>query len=768
MIRQCLLLSLLFILYGCGTRNQTKTTLKVSNSFSITSQGYTGGLIIHGKNLFTGEKFTQSLKDGVQFTTILNKGEWLLSAIGWPSTSKFYGPPHCGKVNTKLSNEQETVYISMDSANCGDPFFSKGKVDTQNNLKKINSIGTCDTFFERVPLPSDTISSVIVKPTTSNNFCDDPNFPADLKSKVGSIRVFGLNKKPHELSYSFGFESVCIGLDSSSTSTFSPNDLRLPLNEIPLAIKTYKDSSCEKPIAEFIFKDGLDQGDITQFDHLLLDDLSSSSLTAGTTPQASPSTHLKLILPSNDLKRGLSPFSALAPSFKKFYNGVTSLYETAPTGNVTYDFRIPYGQQTVVLEEEKDCNQIQLPSGMSCSLSNDGKVMINIGNIGTTTTTNTFTITGSKNYQIIFEASGFDQERSEVQGLIMKLIGHNADQKTARFFNVWEDSNHYGYLSEIRNMFHPNGAGGVVGIKDKNQTFQTYCIELEEDKEIRIFNFEENKAEWYRVVVSNIIENNESNPSNFLCDLTNLKPSSCPDTIKFHKRMNIYNQSFSEENPVMVLRFSCTHPIGYFENLSSRDDNFNSSQNQFHKRIINWNTNFGSSSAHQRFEVITWSKDLNFEERTMVRIFKTSDSDFEGISYDYHSSPLSGSSVQESVKLTRFQSQSSGLDLNFYTTQQNQNSMNFYEIFQTNNYAINSLLTQPPVQYTGTNSFTLSQSYPQPRITGTSITFQNLSGTNGVFDNNSEKINDSLEMKLQTLGDDEFTDSFQNNFLTPR
>jgi hypothetical protein len=36
-----------------------------------------------------------------------------------------------------------------------------------------------------------------------------------------------------------------------------------------------------------------------------------------------------------------------------------------------------------------------------------------------------------------------------------------------------------------------------------------------------------------------------------------------------------------------------------------------------------------------------------------------------------------------------------------------------------------------------------------------------------VFDNNSGKINDSLEMKLSTLGDDEFTDSFENNFLTP-
>jgi len=752
----------LFIIHGCGTRNQTETTLKVSNSFSITSRGYTGGLIIHGKNLSTGEKFTQSLKDGVQFTAILNKGEWLLSAIGWTEASKFNGPPHCGKVNTKLSNEQETVYISMNSTNCGDSFFSKGKVDTQNNLKKINFIGTCDTFFERVPLPSDTISSVIVKPTTSKNFCDDSNFPDDLKSKVRSIRFFGLNKKPHELSYSFGFDSVCMGLDSTSTSTFSPNNLILPLNEIPIAIKTYEHSNCQKPIAEFIFRDGLDQGDTTQFDHLLLDDLSSSTQATGTPQQASPSTPLKLILPSNDLKRGLSPFSALAPSFKKVYSGVTSLYETTPPALMIYDYRIPSSQQSIVLEDEEGCDQIQTPYNNSCSITDDKKVMINIG---TNTGANKVTITsGQKSYNIHIEYQGFDQERSEAQGLIMKLIGHNADEKTARFFNVWEDGNHYGYLSEIRNMFHPNGAGGVIGIKDKNQTFQTHCTELEEDKEIRIFNFEENKAEWYRVVVSNIIEDNESNPSNFLCDLTNLKPSSCPDTIKFHKRMNIYNQSFSEENPIMVLRFSCTHPIGHFENLSFRDDNFDSPQNQFHKRIINWNTNFESSSAYQRFEVITWRKDLNFEERTMARIFKTSGSEFEGTSYDYHNSPQSVSSIHESVKLTRFQSQSSGSDLNFSTTQQNQNYTNRYDIFQTNN----NLLNQLPLQSTGTNSFTLSNSYPQQSITGRSITFRNLSGTNGVFDDKSEKINDSLEMRLSTLGDEEFTNSFQEeNFLTP-
>ncbi len=758
MISRCLFLSLLLIISGCGERHQTLATLKISNSFSITSQGYTGGLIIHGKNLSTGEKFTQSLKEGVQFTTILNKGEWLLSAIGWPSTTKFDGAPQCGKVTTRLSTEQETIYISMNSTNCGDPFFSKGKVDTQNNLKKINFIGTCDTFFERVPLPSDMISSVIVKPTTSNSFCDDQNFPADLKSKVGGIKIFGLNKKPHELSYSFGFDSDCIGKDSNSTSTFTPTDLTLPHGEIPLAIKTYKDDKCEKPIAEFIFKDGLDQGDTTQFDHLLLDDLSSSIPTAGTP------THLKLILPSNDLKRGLSPFSFLAPSFRNESNGTVSSFETVPENLGGFHFRIPNIQHKIVIDEITNCDGITPSANYSCS-SEENKV--NIQFTSTASPPLLINTHSGTSYSVKVESQGFDQERSEVQGLIMKLIGHNADRNTARFFNVWDENNHYGYLSEIRNMFHPNGAGGLFKVSHQSLSFEQACKDIIDDKEVRIYDYEKLRAEWYRVVLNNITDDNEKTPSNFLCDLANFRPTNCPSDIVLDKEMTIYNQSFSREKPVMRLKFSCTHPIGHFENLSFRDDDVNNSEDQFHKRIINWNTNFENSSSYQRFEVITWSKDLNFEERTMARIFKTSSSDFEGISYDYHNSLQNVSSVHESVKLTRFQSQSSGLDLNFSTNQQNQNSMNSYEIFQTSNSYLNTLLNQLPLQSTGTNSFTLSNSYPQQSITGRSITFQSLSGINGVFDDDSKKINDSLIMRLSTLGDGGFTDSFQEeNFLT--
>ena len=231
--------------------------------------------------------------------------------------------------------------------------------------------------------------------------------------------------------------------------------------------------------------------------------------------------------------------------------------------------------------------------------------------------------------------------------------------------------------------------------------------------------------------------------------------------------MNIYNQSFSEENPVMVLRFSCTHPIGHFENLSFRDDNFNNSDDQFHKRIIKWNTNFENYLSHQRFELITWSKDSNFEERTMTRIFKTSSTEFEGISYDYNNSSHSPSGKNERIKLTRFQSQSSGLDLNFSIFEKYQNSSSPLDIFLTTDTYILALLNKLPSQETGTNSFTLSNSYPQQSITGRSITFRNLSGTNGVFDDKSEKINDSLEMRLSTLGDEEFTNSFkEENFLT--
>ncbi len=732
MIRQCLLLSLLFIIQGCGTRNQTETTLKVSNSFSISSQAYPGGLIIHGKNLFTGEKFTQSLKDGVQFTTILNKGEWLLSAIGWQSTSKFYGPPHCGKVNTKLSNEQETVYISMNTTNCGDHFFSKGEVDSEKNVKKINFIGTCNTFFIRVPGPKEKISELIVNSKTSKSYCDDQNFPLDLKSRVSGIKIFGLNKKPHELKYLVGFESDCIGREEYS-STFSISDLRLPLGEIPIAIRTYKDKSCTEPVAEFIFKDGLDQGDTTQFDHLLLDDLSSYSPTTGTPTEASSSTPLKLILPSNDLKRGLSPFSALSPSFKK----VTSLYKTTPTGNVTYDLRIPYGQSNIVLEEETDCSKIHSPYNKKCTLSKSRKVMIDIG-INTdpvtvrVTTTNINKTNEYKDYKIFIEPPGFDQERSEVQGLIMKLIGHNADKKTARFFNVWDDNSHYGYLSEIRNMFHPDGAGGVIGIKNQDKTFEEACLEIKEDREIRLFDYEEKKDKWYRVVVSNITVQSEITPSPFICNSKDLKPSDCQDENIFDKKMTIFNQSYSKDNPIMRLKFSCTHPIGQFENLSFHDDDIYSLDNS-HQRIINWNTYAENSSTYQRFEIITWSKHTNsedetFEDKTMARVFNTSNSNLEGFSYESHKNGES-----PFLKSTFFKLESNT---------NNQNKLTF-KTDENNNLPY---------------SFILDSNYPQAQetIQNTTIDFK--------LPNEYGSFNDSILFSYEILVDEDFKSEFK---LTP-
>ena len=725
MIRQCLLLSVLFIIHGCGTRNQTETTLKVSNSFSITSRGYTGGLIIHGKNLSTEEKFTQSLKDGVQFTAILNKGEWLLSAIGWRGDSKFNGTPHCGKVNTKLSNEQETVYISMNSTNCGDPFFPKGEVDSEKNIKKINFIGTCDTFFEKVPLPTDTISTVIVGTTTSKDFCDDPNFPADLKSKVSSIKIFGLNKKPHELSYSFGFESDCMGRDLNSTSTFSLKNLILPLNEIPLAIKTYEDIDCKNPIAEFMFKDGLVQGDTTEFDHLLLDDLSSSTQAAGTPPP------LKLILPSNDLKRGLSPFSALAPSFIKVSSEVTSLYETTPPALTIYDYRIPSSQESIVLEDEEGCDKIQTPYNESCSIKNE-MVMIDIG---TNTEAKKVTITTSepnsesKRYNFHIEHPGFDQERSEAQRLIMKLIGHNADEKTARFFNVWEDNSQYGYLSEIRQMFHPESAGGVLGIKDQDKTFEDACRDIVDEKEIRFLNYEDKKDKWYKVVISNI-DNDEKTPSKFLCNLTNLNPVTCSDQIILHKKMTIYNQNSSKDKPHIILKFSCTHNIGHFEILNLGDDNQNSEESL--KRIINWNTDAKTPSAYQRFEIITWiqgkkPKDETWENKTMARVFKTSNSDFEGLSYELNKN----NNEPEFTKSTFFKLESST---------NNQNKLTFKTIQNDN---------------TANYSFILNSNYPQADLTTHNPTI--------VFKPPEDYVsfNDSLPFTHDILADEKFESEFK-------
>ena len=751
------------MLSGCGHKEKSKATFKVRETLSLSSTGFPGGLIISGKNLSTGTTFSQGIKDELQFTVVLEKGAWLISAVGWTSTTIFEGVPQCAKVEANLLNEQETLTLNMKSSNCTNIFFSKGLVDSQttpHNLKKISLINTCNTFFTEEPKVTDKISSKMVTSSTSSNYCENSKIPTDLRSDVGGIKFFALNKKANEKNPTLSFSTKCLTSNSNMKSVIqlgqngNINELRLPVGEVPFGIITFKDTACSYPIAQFIFKDGLQIGDNNKFDHLLLDQ--------GT-------NDLRLILPANDLKRGLSPLSALAPSLKKEISGNQFLFETTPNSTISYDFRVHQGQPSIILEDEKECTDVNLTNYISCDDSNGQvKITINTFALPTGSTSTSITTNNNKNYIVSLEPPGYDQNRSEVQGLVMKLLGHNSNDKTARFFNLWEDKNKYGYLSEIRNMFNPNGAGGVIGIKDKELTFENACLGLIEDKEVGIYNYEKGEYDTYRVILNNEVK---KTPTKFICQLNDLNPINCQNGIDFDKRLIIFDQKHSKTNPVIAIEFSCSHPVGRFESLSN--DSNDILKEQVNKKIINWNTYTGSSYSKQRFELVNWTRNMTegslsdpiHEERSMARLFKNGNAEYEGIYYEYQGSTTSAPGMFEWIKLRRFKTSSNGTNLSFITSEESQASYFSLDIFNSQNTNIMQLITKSPIQEVSVNSFNPTDNYPQLNNTTSTIIFSPLTGTYGIL-NNSNKIDDSIDMRLSGFNTSVFNSSFENNFLT--
>ena len=748
-----------FVNLGCGHKNQSETTFKVTETFSVSSMGYGGGLLISGKNNSTGETFTESLINGLQFSVLLNKGNWVISAVGWKSSKIFDGDPECAKVDAKLSNEKEIVSLNMSSANCADSFFSRGEL-YQNKPKKIGLITTCNTFFNGEPNPTDKISEKIVNNSTPENFCDDPYFPLDLKSKVKGIKIFSINKKIHEKNSNFGFSSSCLKSSSGSSIIYPSSNgfynLILPVGNVPLGIGTYEDENCTDPIARYPFKNGLMAGDSDEFDHLLLN--------STTTPN-----NLRLIIPSNDLKRALSPLSALVPSIRKKTGNILDIFVTQPSNLGGNDYQIPINTEALILEDEKSCQNIVTNTYYACQ-EIAGKTVIKIkidppsiygtGNGSFNIYT---THSPTKTYKVLIDTS---RARTEVIGLVMKLIGHKGDDKTSRFFLIGENENHYGFLYEIRNMFHASGAGGVLSLKNKEETFKEACLNLVQDKTVSIYEKEIKSYKSYRVVIGNDVKNN--NPSKFICSNDDPNPLYCTDDSKFDKRLTIFDIINSSIKPIFAIEFNCTNRMGRLEMRSYHSNN--NSELELNEMILNWNT---QESQHERFDVIQWTKrimteDLRSEERSMARVFKNGDDDFEGAYFLYQNNQNSNSSTfNEMIKFERFESYDSGTTLRVLSPpccdRKDQISSQRLDIFKSSSTQISTLLNQEPKNNKASFYFTLNSNYPGS-LSLDNTSFKDLIGGSGIFEN-SDKIDDSLELKLKTLGESSFENKFGSNFL---
>jgi hypothetical protein len=636
-----IIMTSLFGLVGCSEGGKTNTTLQVSRAFAMSNPYFGGGLIITGKNLNNGRTFSQGLTTSMQFSILLDKGIWLVSAVGWDggtsSNVAFGGKPLCGTVTKNLENSTEVLELSVTEVGCRDTFFAAGNVEgVGTSIKKLSLINTCQTFFPSGVEATSNIATSLVQMGTADNFCDTTVSP-DMKSNVESIKIFAQNKLLADAIPQLGFSSGCIQSNGTYKSVIQPgsssplnpfqigNDLRLPYGGIPFTIVTYNDTTCTTPKAHYPFPNGLTEGDPAIFDHHLVQ---------------KGSQEMRLILPANDLRRALSPFAALLPSIVKYNGGSPIAFPLAPS-SIPTNFHGYVGQNSIKIKNQSTCGALTNPvnmTGASCTPDEDG---VNLSFTGTSSPASISI--GGNNYTFYLAAAVADINRFQSQKLAIDLLGMSSTEATEEFFQLHDhDERDYGVLSVARNMLSGNGAGGVVGISNTAQTFETACLNTNVDKTVRIFDWEKMKLDTFRVVLHS---NPVSAPIFFTCVTTNRDPASCGAGEDFHKRMMIYDYKTSAVLPAMVFEFNCSKKIGRLEINTSEIENLKRNDKN---QIVSWNTEADSNYAYQRFENTLMEKgylstnsgwELREEKRVMNQVQKNGPEEFEAfdLSFEAHS-----------------------------------------------------------------------------------------------------------------------------------
>ena len=343
-LKHILVILFLSQVYSCAPGNQSETKLEISHSFAMTSPHFGGGLIIAGVNNTTGKTFSKALADTKTVELKLDYGMWTIAAIGWDggtnSSLNFSVNTHCGKTTVRIKSVNENLNLSLNPTNCNLPFFNNGDSTLMESgvinpqFKPIKFFNTCGTFFKGPVTPSDNILAKIVgggDTATITEYCEST--APELKSKVRSMRIFALEKGIFQNNYNRGFLSPCLKSDTGMLSKLNPGsasinpyvsgqELRLPLKNIPFGIAIYKDNSCtpEQQISELEFKNGLIDTYPRFFDHLV---------------KSYDASSLKVILPSNERKRGISIFESIKPLFETYdaANFVFSKFPVTPTGS---------------------------------------------------------------------------------------------------------------------------------------------------------------------------------------------------------------------------------------------------------------------------------------------------------------------------------------------------------------------------------------------------------------------------------------------------
>ncbi len=326
----------------------------------MTAAGFTGGLVVSGKNSI-GQRFVKTTFGGSSSNVVLPDGAWNLSVVGWDGAAPYSGDVYCGKSTINLASTDANKTVSVSKANCLTSDFSGGAFITPaaGGATVIHPlrIVTCGSFYEHNAAGEiNDIAGI----SAYSNYCTQPNHPLDLRSQTKSIKFIPIDKNFNgPFASSTAVSSFC--KTTSNGSVFHLTE-KIPVSGLPIQIAFYSDSACQDQNGFVLFPDGIKDGYPLKFDSLLKNILSDNDGNAAN----------QLFVSDNGMNRGWSPFYHLMPAMtcdKKFCGDFEAATTTPPKySDAIFDYflEVKYSgtsDQALVFPASSDiCNSVSAPT----------------------------------------------------------------------------------------------------------------------------------------------------------------------------------------------------------------------------------------------------------------------------------------------------------------------------------------------------------------------------------------------------------------------
>lgn len=637
------LMMILFGLISCGAKNQSEKELSITGSFLVAAGvAYNGGLVVKGFKVggTPAESFIRSVTGSSTVRVVIPDGAWDISVVGWtaPAAAEIMdGNPECGRSLVNFDAVTLSANINISHANCiGADFSGAGftNVTAPINIHPLRIV-PCGSFYAHTT----ATAYAPIAFATSHQYCQNADHPADLISKIGSVRIEFLNKDLSAPPSPVPGLSVCIPAAVSQGGAFDFGSRKIPVKNLPFKITLYHQPSCnENSVSSSLFvPHGMNNG-IVDGDSLLGNNGGNN-----------------FFVPTGETRRGYSPFYSIMPKIScsnEFCLGY-------PTGVGAYDHflqkKMDGGNYVVEAEFKKEIvssctngtlavntyNSVwSVTSGLGLSITdgmptngttltisqkcdgNEKTLVARMSVAGTLPASFSFTY-GSDTRKIKIFTDG--NRTADMFMRTWEVIGAQHGKPQGEWLNDSKDGDDksFGILSLVRELLGPKIIGGLF---DKSLT----CANVVGEKAVQVMD--EGSLKTYKGIISNIspytipdlFENSValtgSSDSNYTkrliaCEVTG--PGSCLEKAR--------------------MDFSCTKKAGRIRDLHV-DTEDGKTRNEI--KIIIWNT---EDSATARAEQYSFNQETNSsnvlvrENNSFNRVVKLGESTVEvnGMNYNY-------------------------------------------------------------------------------------------------------------------------------------